>query len=158
MVGAHISIMKYTVKTIIACFALLIAAPIVHAEDLETFLKRFGTGATKNDLHENFHGTVFANGQAFDVDRDKLLKNVEGQKAAGTQLVVDNLTIISKTETPGPDGKGSVISIVVDVSVTEKVGGSTLKIQSEDHHIVFRDSDGAFHSLYFVVTKQARKS
>jgi hypothetical protein len=150
--------MKYAFKTIIVCCAFLVAARTTYAEDIETFLKRCGTGATKNDLCENFQGTVFANGQPFEVDRDKFLKNVEGQKAAGTQLVVDDLTIIAKTETLNEDGKGAVISLVVKVSVTEKIGGSTLKIQSEDHHIILRDSDGSFHSLYFVVAKQIRKA
>jgi len=44
---------------------------------------------------------------------------------------------------------------VLKVSVTEKLTtGSTLKIQSIDHHIILRDPDGTYDSLYFVVAKQ----
>lgn len=150
--------MKHILNGVIACCFLLLATSIVHAEDIETFLKRAGTGATTNDLSKNFRGVVIANGQTFDVDRDMVLKNGEGQKAANTQLVVDNLKIISKTETPDKDRKGAVISVVVRVKVTEKVAGVTHKIQSEDHDIVLRDSDGTFHLLYMVVTKQVRDS
>lgn len=149
--------MRNRFRSIIVYCAFLVAGTVARAEDLETFLKRCGTGATKSDLHANFHGTVIANGQAYDVNREAMLKNVEGQKAAGTRLVVDDLAIVSKAETPDPDGKGAVISLVVKASVTETVGGSTLKIQSEDHHVVVRDPDGTFHLLYLVVAKQIRK-
>jgi hypothetical protein len=150
------TMMKYAINSIIVCCVLLASPPLAHAEDVETFLKRFGTGATKNDMDEHFRGMVFSNGELFEVDREKILKNVEGQKAAGTKLVVDELKILSKTETTDKDGKGAVISVVLKVSVTETVGGATLKIQSEDHHIIRRDAEGAFHALYFVVAKQVR--
>jgi hypothetical protein len=150
--------MKSLLPFIIACFIFLAVAPLAQAEELEPFLKRFGTAATKADMDEHFHGTVFANGKAYDVDREAILKNVEGQKAAGTVLTVDELTIVSKTESPTNDDKGAVISLVVKVSVTEKLRGATMKIQSEDHHIILRNANGTFRSLYFVVGKQIRKA
>jgi hypothetical protein len=137
--------------------ALLIVVPRTHAEELQDFLKRMGTGnATTNDLHKNFHGSVFVNGQTFEMDCDKLAKFWQDQKAANIKLVVDKFTILSRTETRNADDKGAVISVVAETSVTEKSTNSTSKIQSVSHFIVLRDPDGAFHLLYVAVPKQVR--
>jgi hypothetical protein len=149
--------MKYMLRIIIACFAVLVAAPNTHAEELQEFLKRTGTGnATTNDVHENFHISVFVSGQVYEMKRDAILKFWEQQKASGIKLVVDSFVVLSKTETPNDDGKGAVITVVAKTSVTEDVRGSMAKIESISHFIVLRDSKGAFRLLYAAVPKQVR--
>jgi len=149
--------MKYLLRIIIASFVVLVATPNTHAEELQDFLKRAGTGnATTNDIHENFHISVFVSGQAYEMKRDEFLKFGEQQKASGIKLVVDRFTVLSKTETPNDDGKGAVISVVAKASITEDVRGSIAKIESISHFIVLRDSNGAFRLLYAAVPKQVR--
>jgi hypothetical protein len=146
--------MKYI---LIVCFALMVAAPITHAEELQDFLKRTGIGnATTNDIQENFHISVFVGGQAYEMNRDEILKFWEQQKTSGIKLAIDNFTVLSKTETPNDDGKGAVISVVAKTSITENVRGSIAKIESISHFIVLRDSNGAFRLLYAAVPKQVR--
>ncbi len=145
-------------KLVIACFAFLVLTAAGRAEELQDFLKRVGIGdATKSDLHTNFHGSIFVGGQTYEMNHDKMTEFWKQQKAAKTELVVDNLTITSKTETPD-DNKGAVISVVAKVSVTEKVAGSTMKIKSVSHFIVLRESTGAFQILYLAVPKQVRNA
>jgi len=137
--------------------AFLVIIPSTHAEELQDFLKRTGTGnATTNDLHKNFHGSVFVNGQTFEMDSDKLTKFWQDQKAANIKLAVDKFTILSETETPNTDNKGAVISVVAETSVTEQSADGTSKIRSVSHFIVVRDAAGAFHLLYVAVPKQVR--
>jgi hypothetical protein len=146
--------MKHVFSVLIV---FLVVGSRAHAEDLQDFLKRTGTGnANTNDLHENFRGCVFVNGQTFEMDRDKLAKFWQDQKASGIKLAVDKFTILSKTETPNTDDKGAVISVVAETSVTEKSSNSTSKIHSVSHFILLRDPDGALHLLYVAVPKQVR--
>jgi hypothetical protein len=149
--------MKYVFNITVAYFLFLVATPITHAEELQDFLKRTGVGnATTNDVHENFQISVFVGGQTFKMNRDEILKFWEQQKTSGIKLAVDSFTVLSKTETPNDDGKGAVISVVTQTSITEDVRGSIAKIESTSHFIVLRDSNGAFHLLYATVPKQVR--
>ncbi len=151
--------MKYTLNLLIVSLIFLAVASVARAEDLQDFLKRTGTGdATANDLHENFHISVFVDGQAHEMNRADIVKFWEQQKASGIKLAVDNFTMLAKTETPDDAGKGAVISVVAKVSVTENVRGSIAKIESVSHFIVQLDSNGAFHLLYAAVPKQVRHS
>jgi hypothetical protein len=146
--------MKYISSILIA---FLILVPRAHAEELQDFLKRLGTGnGTSNDLHKNFRGSVFVNGQTFEMDGNYIVQFWHDQKASNIKLVVDKFAILSKTETPNTDDKGAVISVVAETSVTEKAGNSTSKIQSVTHFIILRDPDGTFHILYVAVPKQVR--
>jgi hypothetical protein len=65
------SYMKYALSLLLICFAFLVTVPVAHAEELQDFLKRTGIGnATTNDVHENFHISVFVAGQAYQMNRD----------------------------------------------------------------------------------------
>jgi hypothetical protein len=134
------------------------ATPVSHAEELQDFLERTGVGnATTNDLDENFHISVFVDGQSHEMNRAEILKFWEQQKTSGIKLAVDTFAILLKTETSNDDGKGAVISVVAKTGVTENVRGAISKIESVSHFIILRDSSGAFRLLYAAVPKQVRK-
>src|SRR3974377_104377 len=98
--------MRHILSRFIISFALLMMASVTHAEELQDFLKRVGTGdATQSDLHTNFHGSVFIGGQVYETDRDKLVEFWKQQKASGIKLAVDSFTIVANTETPDDDGR-----------------------------------------------------
>lgn len=141
----------------IVSFAFLLVTSLAHAEELQDFLKRTGTGnATQGDLHTNFHCSAFVGGQSYEMDRAQLVKFWKDQKTSGVKVVVNKCEIVSKSETLDEDGKGAVISVVAKVSATENVRSSIFKIESITHFIVLRDSNGAFHLLYAAVPKQVR--
>ena len=149
--------MKHALAKFIVSFAILLMASVAHAEDLQDFLKRTGTGnATQVDLHTNFHCSAFVGGQAYEMGHDQMVKFWKDQKNSGVKVVVNKCEIVSKAETPDEDGKGAVISVVAKVSATENVRGSIFKIESITHFIVLRDSNGAFRLLYAAVPKQVR--
>jgi hypothetical protein len=142
---------------VITCLALLTTVPVTHAEDLQDFLKRTGTGkATTNDIHENFRVSVFVGGQTVEMNRAECFKFWEAQKASKITLTIGGFSVLSKSETPSDDGNGAVISVVAKVSVTEDVRGSIVEIESTSHFIVLRDSNGTFRLLYAAIPKQVR--
>ena len=151
--------MKYSLGIFISCFIFLATVPMGHAEELQEFLKRTGTGnASTNDLHENFHMSVFVNGQTYEMNRTEIVKFWEQQKTSGIKLTDDNFTILSKTETLNDGEKSAVISVVTKASITENVRGASSKIESVSHFIVLRDSSGMFRLLYAVIPKQIKQT
>ncbi len=149
--------MKLTFNMFFVSFAILLMASVTHAEELQDFLKRIGTGnATQSDVHTNFHCSAFVGGQVLEMNCDQMVQFWKDQKDSGIKVAVDKFQIVSKAETPDENGKGAVISVVAKVSATENVRGSINKIESITHFIVLRDSKGAFHVLYATVPKQVR--
>ena len=95
-------------RSIVIIIAALLTAYLsissASAEEVEAFFNRIGNsgGAAKADLHQHFHYLYIVGGKAAAFDRTELLKELEQIKAARTRSGIEDLAIVSKTETPVP--------------------------------------------------------
>lgn len=141
--------MKRSFLGISVCLGLVTFNCVAKAETIEEFLKRLTLGeASKQDIHKNFRAIVFIGDQLVELDRSKYFQLQEEHKALGAKATVNDLTILSKTETAVIEGKGTLISIVSKVAQTSKVGGSTIKSQSINHDVIVRLPDGQLIMLF----------
>ncbi len=133
-------------KRILFAFALLFslaAALPVRADDVEDFLKRCAVGAfTLEDFHPNYTGLVFMENEVVTVDRAKAGEMLEQMKKAEGKITLDDFKVVSKTETPLPAGKGTMITVVTHTKTTMKFPGGEMKQNFVNHDVLLRKPDG----------------
>jgi hypothetical protein len=141
--------MKHIILTITTCIAFLTSTPVLCAEELEEFLKRSAVGnTTKDEFNADFYALIFIAGKASKFNRDQLIQLHNQQKAMGAQSVINNFTIISKTETPISDGKATIISVIAKAVITTNIGSSKIISEPIAHDVLIRNKNGKFLILF----------
>jgi hypothetical protein len=134
------------VKTLLFSFALILsltAVPFAKADDVEDFLKRAAVGNfTLEDFHPNFTAVVFLENEIVPVDRAKAGEMLEEMKKAGARMTLDEFKIVSRTETPLPAGKGTLITVITHTKATMKTADGETKHRFVNHDVLLRHPDG----------------
>jgi hypothetical protein len=133
-------------KRILFSLALLLSlatAPLARADDVEDFLKRATVGDfTLEDFHPNYTAVVFLENEILSIDRAKAGEMLEEMKKAGAKLTLDEFKVVSKTETPLPAGKGTMITVVTHTKTTLKSADGETKYHFVNHDVLLRNPDG----------------